>query len=384
MKRIFICLLGGLLALPVIGWAQTSPRIWVEYDTAGMIGDAMNLRLRCESPNPEMVNFPLLQGQLSADLSLIPSDSLRIDTVFDAHSRLKTMTVSYLFSSYQEGAYTMPSFCFEYPDGDSLRSYCTDTGIVRFYAPEVDTTASIKDIAPAFNVGKKELLKEYWGKYDIYLWIALAAALLCVAIVYICKKWKRKETLFVPKKPSVPPVIRALASLKQLKEKQLWQNNLIKEYYTELTDILRLYLSEAMEIPAVEMTNEELRSALKKRFPAKSWEAQNLMEVLDTATLVKFAKVLPGAAEHENCYAVVQEFLEAQKKAQDAAKAAESLPNANTESEPTADSIPQTSVPGIQPSRPVSEMPQEQSDDSRSQAGNKAESNEEKEAPTEN
>ena len=99
MKRIFICLLGGLLALPVIGWAQTSPRIWVEYDTAGMIGDAMNLRLRCESPNPEMVNFPLLQGQLSADLSLIPSDSLRIDTVFDAHSRLKTMTVSYLFSS---------------------------------------------------------------------------------------------------------------------------------------------------------------------------------------------------------------------------------------------------------------------------------------------
>ena len=376
MKRIFICLLGGLLALPVIGWAQTSPRIWVEYDTAGMIGDAMNLRLRCESPNPEMVNFPLLQGQLSADLSLIPSDSLRIDTVFDAHSRLKTMTVSYLFSSYQEGAYTMPSFCFEYPDGDSLRSYCTDTGIVRFYAPEVDTTASIKDIAPAFNVGKKELLKEYWGKYDIYLWIALAAALLCVAIVYICKKWKRKETLFVPKKPSVPPVIRALASLKQLKEKQLWQNNLIKEYYTELTDILRLYLSEAMEIPAVEMTNEELRSALKKRFPAKSWEAQNLMEVLDTATLVKFAKVLPGAAEHENCYAVVQEFLEA--------KAAESLPKANTESEPTADSIPQTSVPGIQPSRPVSEMPQEQSDDSRSQAGNKAESNEEKEAPTEN
>ena len=106
-------------------------------------------------------------------------------------------------------------------------------------------------------------------------------------------------------------------------------------------------------------------------------------------TSVSFEETFPGqimgsAAEHENCYAVVQEFLEAQKKAQDAAKAAESLPKANTESEPTADSIPQTSVPGIQPSRPVSEMPQEQSDDSRSQAGNKAESNEEKEAPTEN
>ena len=108
------------------------------------------------------------------------------------------------------------------------------------------------------------------------------------------------------------------------------------------------------------------------------------MEVLDTATLVKFAKVLPGAAEHENCYAVVQEFLETQKKAQDAAKVAESLPKADTESEPTAGSIPQTSASGIQPSRPVSEMTQEPSDDSCSQADNKAESKEEKEAPTEN
>ena len=328
MRKIFICLLGGLLTSPMASLAQTGPRIWVEYDTSGMIGDAMNLRLRCESPNPENVNFPLLQEQLSTDLLLIPTDSLKVDTSFNTESGLKAKTVSYLFSSYQEGLYTMPSFCFEYPAGDSTFTYCTDTGTVHFYAPEVDTTASIKGIAPAFNVSKKELVKEYWAKYDICLWIVLAAALACVAIACICRKWKRKEPLFMPRKTAVPPVVRALASLKQLKEKQLWQNNLIKDYYTELTDILRIYLSEAMGIPAVEMTNEELRTALKNRFPAKPGEGQKLTDVLDTATLVKFAKVLPGIDEHENCYDIVKEFLESQKKEQDEARAAENAKSA--------------------------------------------------------
>ncbi len=381
MKRISTCLLGCLLALPAAGFTHTPPRIWVEYDTAGMIGDAMKLNLRCESTNPENVNFPFLQGQISTDLSLIPTDSLRVDTSFDAGG-LKTKTVSYLFSSYREGRYTMPSFCFEYPAGDSLLTYCTDTGTVHFYAPEVDTTASIKGIAPAFNVSKKELVKEYWAKYDICLWIVLAAALACVAIACICRKWKRKEPLFMPRKTAVPPVVRALASLKQLKEKQLWQNNLIKDYYTELTDILRIYLSEAMGIPAVEMTNEELRIALKNRFPAKPGEGQKLTDVLDTATLVKFAKVLPGIAEHENCYDIVKDFLESQKKEQDEARAAE-----NANSAGNADAADAAAKPDDAPSPDAGNLHSASNPDTPCGQPNDStpkgpENQEEKEAPT--
>lgn len=384
MRKIFICLLGGLLTSPMASLAQTGPRIWVEYDTSGMIGDAMNLRLRCESPNPENVNFPLLKEQLSTDLLLIPTDSLKVDTSFNTESGLKAKTVSYLFSSYQEGLYTMPSFCFEYPAGDSTFTYCTDTGHVRFYAPEVDTTAAIKDIAPAFSVSNKELIKEYWAKYDIFLWIALAAALLCGAIVFIYKKWKRKEPLFAQKKPAVPPVIRALESLNRLKERELWQNNLIKDYYTELTDILRLYLSEAMDIPAVEMTNEELRLALKKHFPAKSQDARNLIEVLDTATLVKFAKVLPGATEHENCYAVVKGFLEAQKKEQEEAKAAENAKNPDN-ADTSTESSPKEQKSEPDPIEPHLDSPCTQTNDNVLTRNKVAsESKEEKEAPTGN
>jgi hypothetical protein len=38
----------------------------------------------------------------------------------------------------------------------------------------------------------------------------------------------------------------------------------VKEYYSELTDIARNYIEEAIEIPAMESTTSELIVALRK------------------------------------------------------------------------------------------------------------------------
>lgn len=360
-------------------------KIWVDYDSTGLIGDAMKLQLHCESRHPEEVTFPFLQGQISEDLQLIPRDSLQTDTSYNPVTRTKTKTVTYLFSAYREGTYTLPSFCFEVPQRDSNLVYCTDTALVRIFAPEVDTTAAIKDINTIFEVSRKELVKEYWAKYDIILWIALAVAALVAAIFYIRKKWKRKEPLFVPKKVVVPPIDKALLALKTLKGKQLWQNNQIKEYYTELTDILRTYLSEALGIPAIEMTNEELRAALQEHFPPKSREAQDLIEVLDRATLVKFAKVFPSPDEHESSFSRIQTFLDEQKAEQqksmaeaEAKKKAQAAANPdkgsdNSKGKETADAEPgdkESSTNGNNPSG-----------ENRVEKGIEKQENEEKEAP---
>ncbi|WP_321539627.1 hypothetical protein [Flavobacterium piscinae] len=72
----------------------------------------------------------------------------------------------------------------------------------------------------------------------------------------------------------------------------------VKEYYSELTDIARTYIEEAIEIPAMESTTDELIAAfkiavVKKKLSLTDETIKNLEKVLKQADLVKFAKSKP-------------------------------------------------------------------------------------------
>ena len=79
----------------------------------------------------------------------------------------------------------------------------------------------------------------------------------------------------------------------------MWQQGEIKEYYSQLTDIARNYIEEAIEIPAMESTTSELITALKaaslkKKMTLSQETIRTCLErVLKQADLVKFAKSKP-------------------------------------------------------------------------------------------
>lgn len=86
--------------------------------------------------------------------------------------------------------------------------------------------------------------------------------------------------------------------LNKLEKKELWQRGEVKEYYSELTDIVRNYIEEAIEIPAMESTTSELIqslkvASLKKKMKLSKETIDNLFTVLKQADLVKFAKSKP-------------------------------------------------------------------------------------------
>ena len=86
--------------------------------------------------------------------------------------------------------------------------------------------------------------------------------------------------------------------LNSLEKKELWQHGEIKAYYSELTDIARNYIEEAIEIPAMESTTSELieglrLASLKKKMSLSQETIENLEQVLKQADLVKFAKSKP-------------------------------------------------------------------------------------------
>ena len=116
---------------------------------------------------------------------------------------------------------------------------------------------------------------------------------------------KRKETEDAPTYRTLPPFEEAILRLNELDEKLLWQNNKIKEYYSELTEIVRGYIERELKVPALENTTDEVLAMIKDFKNLDSIETsketiKKLKDLLREADLVKFAKSKPLAIEIED------------------------------------------------------------------------------------
>ena len=86
-----------------------------------------------------------------------------------------------------------------------------------------------------------------------------------------------------------------------MEEKQLWQNNKIKEYYIELTEIVRVYMAREIKVASLEATSDELIQKITiqnqtKEIGITKELIEELHLFLKHADFVKFAQLRPLAA----------------------------------------------------------------------------------------
>jgi hypothetical protein len=86
--------------------------------------------------------------------------------------------------------------------------------------------------------------------------------------------------------------------LRVLEEKKLWQQGLVKEYYSEVTEIIRRFFERRWNIIALEMTTDEILVQIK-HVPEALMVWKEMGTFFLNADLVKFAKYQPEPAEHE-------------------------------------------------------------------------------------
>ncbi len=169
----------------------------------------------------------------------------------------------------------------------------------------VDTTsANIKDIAGI-------LRQPYtFGEIAKVVGIILGILALIAAAIFAFLRFKNHKPLIaIPQAPPLPPDTRALNALESLRQQQKWQQGLVKEYHTELTDILRNYLEETYHIQSTEMTSDQTLDAFEGS-PAYSEESYNkLRQILQTADMVKFAKSQPLPYQHDLSMTQAVEFV---------------------------------------------------------------------------
>lgn len=232
------------------------------------------------TPFQTKVQFPNLKLDSLKHLEIV--QDFPIDTL---KNRLYK---KYLLTSFDSGAYTLPAQEVMI----SNQRFLTDSILIQVGTVAVDTTKQgLFPIKPIYKAPPKT-----WHEYLYLLWWILGILLLIALIWWLA--FRSKKMIQWKPKVVLTPFDIALNQLKALDEKNLIGQQKIKEYYTELTDIVRNYIEQDVKISAMEITSDELIRILKKTNKYKklgiSRDQINHLELfLHNADLVKFAKAKP-------------------------------------------------------------------------------------------
>lgn len=248
--------------------------------TKNKIGAEFKLTLKTSVDTLSKVVFPRLKniGALEV-IQSYPIDTIKKD---DRYELIK----KYGLTQFDSGKYTIPSIKILIND----KAVLTDSIKVEVANVQVDTLRQkmydIKDIVKA-----QESMGDWW-KYLLGILLILGIG----AFVYWYTKIRQKKK--IEEEVYKTPIEKATSLLNTLEKKELWQHGEVKAYYSELTDIARNYIEEAIEIPAMESTTSELIAGLKaaslrKKMKLSQETIENLFTVLKQADLVKFAKSKP-------------------------------------------------------------------------------------------
>ncbi|RYJ53139.1 hypothetical protein DR871_003580 [Flavobacterium petrolei] len=276
-KQLYLLL---LLLLSTAVFAQQKQVVTSIDTTKNEIGAEFKLSIKTTVDTSSKVIFPKLKnfGALEV-IQSYPIDTVKMDGRYE-------LIKKYGLTQFDSGRYVVPSIKIFI---DS-KPFLTDSLLVEVANVQVDTLKQkmfdIKDIAPADNpIGD-------WWKY--LLIIALIVGIGAFIYWFIKKRQEKKLQEEIYK----TPIEKATTLLDTLEKKELWQKGEVKAYYSELTDIARNYIEEAIEIPAMESTTSELiqglrAASVKKKMTLSQEIIENLERVLKQADLVKFAKSKP-------------------------------------------------------------------------------------------
>ena len=298
MRRIFVvfgmfCWIGHLAA-------QEVQAEWIPDSSSILIGDHLGVTLLIAHDKQTTINWPAFQGNLGKFEILSAGEITRVENEMNIQEQQRL-----LITQFDSGAYYLPSLALSFMrEGDTLPDYAfPDSLPIEVRTVAVDTSQAIKPIKDilAAPITFEELL-------PYFIMGGIALLLIGLVLYFLVFRKKKEVPVFKPKPVIILPYDQAMSKLAHLEREKLWQAGNIKEYYSQLTEILREYMEGQFKIPALESTTDEIIRDLRDK-PLKQSLKSTVGELFQGADLAKFAKFKPGPSENLAAMETARQFV---------------------------------------------------------------------------
>lgn len=268
-----------------------------------MLGSQCHLFLSVTANKTADIKFPDFNQQRLIAPGVEVVLQMRGDSIINDDGTIK-QTVVYRITSFEPKLHYIAPLTV-LVDGKKVKG--TQLALKVIDVP-VDTTKLDQFFPPKDIQTNPFMIAEWIPVIALYFIASLMAviAMLC----YLMRKGNKPIRISFRIIKRVPAHVKAMTAIDEIKDKKMAIADNQKEYYTKLTDTLRIYIKERFGFSAMEMTTREIIDRLQAEDPMKVAE---LREVFETADLVKFAKYSTLINENDRNLVSAIDFINSTK-----------------------------------------------------------------------
>ena len=191
-------------------------------------------------------------------------------------------------TAYELGVHIIPAVEVRYLDQDQIQKSVFSAPItieVKSVAPNKPEGADIRGLK-SIKFFASVLGKIIFGTLGILLLIVIAV------IVFI---WNRRRAHENNRDELLTPAERAIRALRDLQSSGMLMDGRLKAFYGRVSEVIRKYLEEQFQLPALESTTREINRAIS----TKGWDPgiqKMLNNVLENCDTIKFTDFVASQA----------------------------------------------------------------------------------------
>lgn len=273
MKKLL--LLASLFILSSFSFSQ---ELETKIDTSKIkIGEPVRLTYKVNFKKGDNIQFQNLRDTLSHHIEIIDQ---KLDTVMQGEKKVIVHQLD--VTAYDAGEFLIRSI----PVNINGEKFKTKSFQIEVQDVEVDTTqGKVHPIKPVMN--EEYTISDYWNKYWIYG--ITAFILFIIALVLVVLYIRSKSRNLNNTKPKTP-YEEVMDALKSLDAKKYLKRGEQKEYYTQLSFILRRYIGKVYAVNALELLSDDLYQYVAQKEDILTEDKNRFKQFLFDADLAKFAK----------------------------------------------------------------------------------------------
>ncbi len=257
------------------------------------VGDRVTLRFTIDHAVGAAVLWPDSLPNISP-FEQLTSQAPTSSPVTDGTVRAEA---TYVVAAFELGELTFPAIAFPVigTSGDTTLAH-SDAFDVVIATVGLDGSEDIRGIKPPLDIPLSWIV--------VALWLGVAIAVL-VGGWFVYRRIRQRDKPVMPARVAAPPQpahVIAYEALDRLERSSLLENEEIQRWYSEVSQIIRVYIEGRYDVPAMEMASGDIMNGLEP-FRLDYRALDQFRDFFERSDLVKFAKHRPSL---EKCRQLVQ------------------------------------------------------------------------------